>query len=54
MGLIFRKSCKLGRGITATLSNSGLSASVKRGPLTASSRGRISLRLGKGFTWRIR
>lgn len=54
MGLFFRTSRKLGRGITGTLTKSGPSVSEKRGPLTVSSRGRVSLRLGKGFTWRIR
>lgn len=53
MGLIFRKSIRLGKGTRLNLSKSGVSASKRFGRLTLSSRGRGALRLGKGWTWRF-
>lgn len=53
MGLTFRKALKLGRRTRANLSRTGASASRRVGPVTVSSRGRITLRLGKGWGWRL-
>jgi hypothetical protein len=52
MGLIFRRRVRLGRRLWLSLSNRGASASTRLGPLTVSSRGRWSLRLGRGLSWR--
>lgn len=51
MGLQFSKRKRLDKSTTANFSKSGVSLSRKAGPLTVNSRGRISLRLGKGFRW---
>lgn len=53
MGLIFRKSVKIGKNTKLNLSKSGVSASVKKGPVTVNSRGRVTIRLGKGISWRL-
>ncbi|WP_200918454.1 DUF4236 domain-containing protein [Leifsonia sp. Leaf264] len=53
MGLIFRKSIKVGRRSRVNVSKSGVSASTRVGPFSVSSRGRVSLRIGKGFSWRF-
>lgn len=49
MAFTFRKSMSLERGLRLNLSKSGLSVSNTAGPLTLNSRGRASLRLGKGM-----
>lgn len=54
MGLIFRKRVRLGRRSWLNLSQSGLSASRRFGRVTANSRGRLSVRLGKGLGWRFK
>jgi hypothetical protein len=54
MGLIFRKTRTMKNGTRVNMSKSGVSASKKFGPLTVNSRGRMTLRLGKGMSWRIR
>jgi len=43
----------LGRGTRLNLSKSGASVSKHRGPITVNSRGRISVRFGKGFGFRL-
>lgn len=43
MGLIFRRRVSLGRRLWANLSGSGVSLSGRRGPVTANSRGGISV-----------
>lgn len=53
MGLNFRKAIKLGRNTRLNVSKSGISASRKAGPVTVNSRGRITIRLGKGLSWRL-
>jgi hypothetical protein len=53
MGLSFRKTIKLGKKARLNVSKSGISASRKAGPVRANSRGRITIRLGKGLTWRL-
>lgn len=54
MGLSFRKSFRLGRIFRLNLTGRGVSVTARKGRVSASSRGRASVRLGKGFTWRIK
>jgi hypothetical protein len=53
MGLLFRKSKRLGRGVRLNVTQRGVSASARRGPFSVSSKGRVTIRLGKGFSFRI-
>lgn len=53
VGLSFRKTIKLGKKTRLNVSKSGISVSRKAGPVTVNSRGRITIRLGKGLTWRL-
>lgn len=55
MGLIFRRRVKLGKGKTSwlNLSKSGVSLSKRVGPVTVNSRGRVTVRLGKGISFRL-
>ena len=53
MGLNYRKRINLGRGASLNVSGSGVSGSKRLGRITINSRGRISIRLWKGFTWRL-
>lgn len=52
MGLFFRKTKKIGKTTRATVSNKGLSLSKKAGPVSVSTRGNVSVRLGKGVGFR--
>jgi hypothetical protein len=55
MRLIFHRSKRVGRRGRLHASRSGLSYSHRVGPFTINSRGgRITVRLGHGFSWRIR
>ena len=42
----------LGKRVRLNVGKRGPSASVKLGPVTVSTRGRVSVRLAKGLTWR--
>ncbi|MGO4230147.1 DUF4236 domain-containing protein [Arthrobacter sp. YAF34] len=53
VGLGFRKTVKLGKKTRLNVSKSGISVSRKAGPVTINSRGRLTVRLGKGLTWRL-
>ena len=53
MGLIFRRTKRLGRSTRLNLSKSGASVSRRVGPFTVNSRGRLRIRLGKGFGFRL-
>ena len=53
MGLIWSRRKKLGRTATLNLSKSGVSISKRIGRLTVNSRGRASIRLGKGFRFNL-
>ena len=53
VGFTFRRRKRLARGTNLNLSKSGASLSKRVGPVTVNSRGRISLRLGKGFGFRL-
>ncbi len=54
MGLVFRKRKRFGASSFLNLSRSGASVAKKEGPLTVNSRGRASIRLGKGFSFRFK
>jgi len=52
MGFSFRKSLRAGKGTRVNLSKGGASVSKRAGRVTVSSRGRVSVRIFPGFTWR--
>ena len=52
MGFYVRKRVRLGKGTWLNMSKRGVSASQRIGPFTVNSRGRTSLRLGKGVGYR--
>lgn len=54
MGLTWNKRKRLGKGASLNLSKSGASVSKKAGPVSISSRGRGSVRLGKGVRFRFK
>ena len=54
MGLIYRSRRKLTPGITANLSKSGVSFTGRKGGLSVNSRGRVTVHLAKGLSWRIK
>lgn len=53
MGFSFRKTLKLGKNSNLNVSKSGISATQKVGPISINSRGKVTIRLGKGLTWRL-
>jgi len=54
MGLVLNKRLRLSRNSSLNLSNSGASLSQRIGRVTINSRGRGSLRLLKGLSWRFK
>lgn len=52
MGLSYRRRVRLGKNSWLNVSKSGMSVSRKVGGVTVNSRGRTSVRLGKGLTYR--
>lgn len=52
MCLSFRKRIGVGKNSWINVSRSGVSESTRVGPATINSRGRVSVRLPGGFTWR--
>lgn len=54
MGIVFSKRKSLGKGKALNLSKSGASVSKRAGRVTVSTRGRGSVRLGKGVSWRFK
>lgn len=52
MGLYLRRRIPLGRHLWLNLSRRGVSASLRLGPVTMNTRGRRTVRLGKGIGWR--
>ena len=54
MGLIFRSRKRLGRGTFLNLSGSGASLSQRLGRVSLSTRGRGSIRLLKGLSYRLK
>lgn len=53
MGLLFRRSRRIGKGVRLNVTQRGLSASARRGPISISSKGHVTIRLGKGFSFRL-
>lgn len=53
MGLVFRRSMRLGKGSRVNLSKRGVSVSQRAGRVTVNSRGRVTVRLLPGLSWRI-
>lgn len=54
MGLIFRKRKHLTPDTWVNLSGSGASLSKRAGRVMVNSRGRVSVRLLPGFSWRFK
>jgi hypothetical protein len=54
MGLVWRRRRRIAKNAAANVSTSGASVSTRRGPVTVSSRGRVSVRFGRGLSWRIK
>lgn len=53
MGFYYRQRVRLGKTVRLNLSKRGASLSSRIGPLTVNSRGRVTMRLAKGLTWRL-
>ncbi len=54
MGLAFRKRIDVGDQTAVNVSKGGASLSKKVGPVTVNSRGRVTVRLAKGLSYRSR
>lgn len=54
MPLVWRKSLRVGRRSRLNLSRSGVSLSRRQGPVTLNSRGRGSIRLPFGLSYRFK
>ncbi|MFM8563693.1 MAG: DUF4236 domain-containing protein [Acidimicrobiia bacterium] len=52
MGFSYRKRVRTGRRSWLNVSKRGVSGSLRFGPFTVNSRGRTSLRFGKGLSYR--
>ena len=52
VGFQYRKRVRLGKNAWLNLSKSGVSSSFRMGPVTFNSRGRKSVRLGNGLSYR--
>ena len=53
MGLIFRKRVRVSRTAHLNVSRSGVSASKRAGRVTVNSRGRVSVRVLPGLSFRL-
>lgn len=53
MGLRIQRRVKIGKKTHLNVSNSGVSGSVKIGRLTLNSRGRNSIRIAKGLSFKF-
>ncbi len=53
MGIYLRKRVALGRNAHANLSKSGVSVSKRAGRVTVNSRGRVSVRILPGLSFRV-
>jgi len=53
MGLIIRKRVKLDPTTAVNVSKSGVSVSKKLGRVTVNSRGRVTVRIAPGISWRF-
>lgn len=54
MGFVFQKRKRIGRGTNLNLSKSGASVSKRAGRVSVSSRGRGSIRIAKGLSFRFK
>jgi len=54
MGLVFSRRKRLGQGVNLNLSKSGASVTKKVGRVTLSTRGRGSIRIAKGLSFRFK
>jgi hypothetical protein len=52
VGFLYRKRIRTGKNGWLNISKSGISGSTRFGPLTFNSRGRTSVRLGNGLSYR--
>jgi len=52
MGFSYRKRIRTGKNSWINISKRGISSSGRIGPFTINSRGRTSVRLGKGLSYR--
>ncbi|MEY4339108.1 MAG: hypothetical protein RLZ14_958 [Actinomycetota bacterium] len=52
MGFYYRKRARVGKNTWLNVSKRGLSVSQRVGPFTVNSRGRTSVRLGNGLSYR--
>ena len=52
MGFSYRKRIRTGKNTWLNVSKRGVSGSVRMGPFTFNSRGRTSVRLGNGLSYR--
>jgi hypothetical protein len=53
MGFMWSKRKRIGNGTNLNVSKSGASVSKKAGPLTVNSRGKASIKLGKGLRFKL-
>lgn len=53
MGLIINRRKRINDNLTLTLGNTGPGAVFRLGPVSVSTRGRVTLHLGKGLSYRI-
>ena len=53
MGFFFRKRIRISRRATVNLSGRGASVSERVGPVTVNSRGRVSVRVLPGLSFRL-
>lgn len=53
VGIQYRRSARVGKNSRANVSMSGVSLSRKAGPVTVNSRGRASIRLAPGWSFRL-
>lgn len=53
MGLIFRRTKKIGKNTRLNISKTGASVSHRKGPVTVNSRGKATIRLGKGISFKL-
>lgn len=52
MGFSYRKRARVGRNTWLNVSKSGVSGTLRRGPVSVNSRGRFSVRLAPGLSYR--
>jgi len=52
MGFSYRKRARVGRNTWLNVSKSGVSGTLRKGPVSVNSRGRFSVRLAPGLSYR--